>query len=178
MDKARDSFNLLVLSVGMPGITPAFGKVLCEAASVCLQDRRHLPGVPLVVDGHFTSSSPLNWSIPTEETVRCYADMQFATELGAYGIAIVVVCQLLGKVVVERSKKGTGFDYWLGDDDDLLFQGKSRLEVSGILRGDRVSVSARVNQKVQQVRKQAGMPAYIAVVEFGTPEARVVAKND
>ena len=41
--------------------------------------------------------------------------------------------------VIHRSRKGTGFDYWLGDEkneDELPLQSKARLEVSGIRRAD------------------------------------------
>jgi len=41
--------------------------------------------------------------------------------------------------VIERSRKGTGFDYWLGSADEvgeLPFQNKVRLEVSGIGKAD------------------------------------------
>jgi hypothetical protein len=58
---------------------------------------------------------------------------------------------------VERSAKGLGFDYWLGnegedDDSDELFARKARLEVSGIFSGSRSQVQARVRQKREQVR--------------------------
>jgi len=80
-------------------------------------------------------------------------------------------------VVVERSKKGPGFDYWLGDgDDDLLFSGKARLEVSGILSGSANKISARFRQKKQQIKPSDHLaPAYVAVVEFGNPTAHVEA---
>jgi hypothetical protein len=78
-------------------------------------------------------------------------------------------------VVVERSVKGLGFDYWLGDkDDDELFAGKARLEVSGILSGSRSQAQARVRQKREQMKPSDRLaPGYVAVVEFGTPIACV-----
>jgi hypothetical protein len=78
-------------------------------------------------------------------------------------------------VVVERSKKGLGFDYWLGDEDDEeLFTGKVRLEVSGILSGLRSQLQARVRQKKEQIKPSDHLaPGYVAVVEFGTPIACV-----
>jgi hypothetical protein len=110
-----------------------------------------------------------------DQARRSHNDLQEATERGAYGIAILIVCDLTGMVVVERSKKGPGFDYWLGDeDDDLLFAGKARLEVSGILSGSRSQVQARVRQKKEQVKPSDHLaPGYVAVVEFGTPTACV-----
>jgi hypothetical protein len=47
----------------------------------------------------------------------------------------MLIRQLTQFTVIERSRKGTGFDYWLGSEDEageLPFQNKVRLEVSGI----------------------------------------------
>jgi hypothetical protein len=80
-------------------------------------------------------------------------------------------------VVVERSKKGRGFDYWLGDDDDLLFVGKARLEISGILSGSKAQIAARVKEKKGQLKPSDYLaPGYVAVVEFGQPAAHVEVK--
>ena len=82
-------------------------------------------------------------------------------------------------VVVERSRKGTGFDYWLGekDHDGLPFEGTSRLEVSGILTGTRAQVDSRIRQKKRQMNPTDHLaPGFIAVVEFGTPIACVESK--
>jgi hypothetical protein len=119
----------------------------------------------------------LEWPSVDDQQRRCYNDLQEATERGAYGVAILVVREVTGKVVVERSKKGPGFDYWLGDgDDDLLFSGKARLEVSGILSGTASQIAARVKQKKDQIKPSAHLaPGYIAVVEFGNPTAHVEA---
>ena len=71
---------------------------------------------------------------------RTHNDLQDATEAGACGLAILLVQLFVGYTVVERSVKGTGFDYWLGSENDALFQNKARLEASGILRGDQNGV--------------------------------------
>jgi hypothetical protein len=80
--------------------------------------------------------------------------------------------------VVERSKKGTFFDYWVGSEDKgELFQDRARLEVSGILNGDDKKIEMRTTQKFEQVKRAKGkLPMYVAVVEFGRPKARVVRK--
>ena len=46
--KPIEEFDLKALAHGMPGITPALGRVLAEAAAVCLENRGHIPGVLLV----------------------------------------------------------------------------------------------------------------------------------
>ena len=80
------------------------------------------------------------------------------------------------KVVVERSKKGTGFDYWLGDKDydGPPFVGVSRLEVSGILSGTKNQIKSRIKEKKgQMIPTDHLAPGFVAVVEFGTPLACV-----
>ena len=86
------------------------------------------------------------------------------------------LCALTDYHIVQRSRKGTGFDYWLGLKDDILFQHAARLEVSGIRQGNGKQVEARVSQKRKQTEQSKGLriPAYVVVVEFGTPVAVVV----
>ncbi len=82
--------------------------------------------------------------------------------------------------VIERSRRGTGFDYWLGIKDEtqeLPFQNKVRLEVSGIRRGDDTRIRARVKQKIEQTNPSDGaLPTYIVVVEFSRPLSWIVHK--
>jgi hypothetical protein len=167
--------NLLALGEGMPGLTVAWGTTLAEAAAVCLEDRSHQIGVALHLIGLKNDQYRLEWQSVDDQIRRCYNDLQMATELGAYGIAILTIKYITGKIVIERSKKGTGFDYWVGDEDDeLLFSGKRRLEVSGILVGNRANLQSRVREKKEQMRPSTGLgPGYVAVVEFGTPIASV-----
>jgi hypothetical protein len=111
----------------------------------------------------------------SEPMQRAYRDMQEATELGACGVAILVVRDITGHTAVERSVKGTGFDYWLGSGDAAdaglePLERRARLEVSGILHGPAEIVEARVREKIRQTRRSAGdYPAYVVVVEFGQP---------
>ncbi len=170
--------SLVSLATGMPGLTVACGTMLAESAAVCLEERKHLTGVALGLTGMRIEGFQLHWAVVDEQQRRCYKDLQEATERGACGIAILLLKELTGKVVVERSRKGPGFDYWLGDaDDDLLFVGKARLEVSGILSGTIGQVAARVSQKKEQIKPSDDLaPGYIAVVEFGNPTAHVELK--
>jgi hypothetical protein len=67
-----------------------------------------------------------------------------------------------------------GFDYWMGDESAIPFQSKARLEISGIRRGDDSDIKARVRQKLKQTNQSDGLlPAYVIVVEFGSPLAEV-----
>ena len=87
----------------------------------------------------------------------------------------------IGYEVVERAVKGTGIDYWLGDETEgPPFQHKARLEVSGILsakgteRDVEREVAGRVKEKEQQTQSSGVvLPVYVIVVEFGRPLAEV-----
>ena len=112
---------------------------------------------------------------------RAYEDLERATELGAYGVAILLVKDQTGLTAIRQSRKGTGFDYWLGPDgadDQLVFQNAARLEVSGILSGTDSQFLTRVKQKLKQTEASdnSGLPAYACVVEFSRPQAEVATK--
>ena len=90
----------------------------------------------------------------------------------------ILIVELTEYTVVRRSRKGTGFDYWLGHQNAVApFQDAARLEISGIHRGDLRDVRARVTRKKQQTALSDGkLPAYIVVVEFSRPLSYVVKK--
>lgn len=106
------------------------------------------------------------------------AKFQSYVEHGAICLSIVLIAALTPYVVIERSRKGTGIDYWLGDGQSVLFQKKARLEVSGILKGNETSLKNRYAAKVEQTKKTdvTQLPAYISVIEFGTPKAMFTQK--
>ncbi len=75
---------------------------------------------------------------------------------------------------MERSRRGTGFDYWLGEATHIPFQRMAKLEVSGIRHGTLNNTIARVAVKRRQVAGATGIePVYIVVVEFSSPIAYV-----
>jgi len=168
------------LCKGLPAITPVFGATLAEAGSVCFKDQQHQNGVELKVSGTFTATYNVYWKRVTKQMLRCWNDPEVATEHAAYGVAFLIIKDLTEYTVIERSYKGTGFDYWVGydSDEELIFQEKARLEVSGIRNGNTTQINSRVKQKVEQVAPSddSGLPAFIVVVEFGTPLSKVVRK--
>lgn len=170
--------QLTDLAAGMPAITPAFGQYLAEAGGVCLESQGHSQGQHLTVKGHHNGSYVVTWPAVSEQIRRCLNDPEVATEHGAVGIAVLLTKKLLGYSVIQRSRKGTGFDYWLGDDTQLPFQSKARLEVSGIRCGDASAVKSRVKQKRRQTDPSDGthLPAHIVVVEFSEPSAEMEQK--
>lgn len=169
------------LKNGNVGISAAYGAFLAEAASHCLKANRHLDPVALYVTGDDCFVAPLTWWDFVERGDGTWADLQEATEYGAYGLAIIVALPLTHTARVERSAKGTGIDYWVVEDSDQtgIFQRSARLEVSGILRGDKAKIATRLKEKLLQTKRSAetGLPAYVAIVEFGAPEAMLVKKT-
>lgn len=169
------ALNLEDLAYGLPGLSQPMGAAMAEAAAVCLDDCGHHTPVRLIVDGDESRPYDLKWLPADDQARRTWADEEFATEQGAYAIAILVVRDIRGHTVLERSQKGTGFDYWMGEAGSMPFTAKTRLEVSGIRRGGSRTISARVNQKIRQISVSSGqLPGIVVVVEFGTPLARMV----
>lgn len=165
----------------IPAISPAFGKALAEAGGVCLESQGHSVGVQLIVRGYSDNSYALAWSPITEQSRRSWNDPEYATEHGALGIAVLIAKAEIGYSVIEASRRGTGFDYWLGEksemsDESLIY--KAGLEISGIRHGDDHIIRARVREKLQQANR-SGYPQleiYVIVVEFGRPLAEVQEK--
>ena len=170
--------NLNDLGGGIfPAISASLGMALAEAGGVCLESQNHKRGVRLSVRGHSNNSYSLTWPSITGQSHRTWNDPEEATEQGAVGVSALLAKKEVGYAVLERSRKGTGFDYWIGDDTTLPFQNKARLEISGIRQGNDAVVKARVKQKMKQVGRSDGvLPAYVIVVEFGRPLAEVQKK--
>jgi hypothetical protein len=174
--------NCLVLSfdalkAGRLGISAVYGSFLAEAASHCLQSHNHLDPVGIEISGDICVLGTLKWCYAIEQDRDTWADLEEATEYGAYGVAIIVALPLTDAHRVERSAKGTGIDYWLGENKDAkgIFQRAARLEVSGILKGDKDGIAARLRKKLIQSGRsdETGLPAFVMIVEFGSPEVRI-----
>ena len=169
-----NSVNLNCLSTGkIPAITPAMGSALAEAGAICLESQNHTPGVSLAVYGLHEMTYPLSWQPATEQARRSWNDPDSATEKGAEGIAILIAKKAIGYSVIRRSRKGIGFDYWIGEVSTEGFKDKAGLEISGIRRGDDRAVRARVKEKLQRANLHKEWQTYAIVVEFGNPRAEV-----
>ncbi len=151
----RGTITLAKLATGSPGITSAFGQTLAEAGAVCFEDQNHPNGVELKVNGTFEAKYQVFWQQVTDQMIRCYNDEESTTELGAYGVAFLLILDLTDYTIIKRSRRGTGFDCWLGqaqENEELPFQNKEGLEVSGIRSGDNSRIKTRVNEKLKQVK--------------------------
>ncbi|HUV02094.1 MAG TPA: hypothetical protein VMW67_01375 [Desulfobacteria bacterium] len=157
---------------------------MAEAVSVCLDSQQHKNRVTLSVKGAFNGEYLIYFGVVTSHLQRSHGDAEVATEYGAYGISILLIDANTEFTVIERSRKGTRFDYWLGRNSPSginyqeklrRFQDKSRLEASGIRKGTDGDVNSRMRTKLAQIaRSDDSLPAYVIVVEFGSPKARVV----
>lgn len=174
-----DELDLRELGQGnISAITPAIGNLLAEAAAVCLESQGHTQEVILDVDGNIHARYSLKWRMLAGEKVdTAWNDADYATEHGAAAIAIMLAKQVIGYDVIERSRRGTGIDYWLGEASDVTYQSKARLEVSGIRRGDNVDIQRRLTIKLAQTMRsdtmRGGLPVYVVIIEFSKPVAEV-----
>ena len=156
-------------------INSAWGMAMAEAAGVCLESQDHSRGVELQVIGDISKRYILDWPAITDDARRMWMDPREAVEYGATAIAILLSKNELGYSAFERSRQGTGIDYWMGQSDDAPFQRQAMLEISGILkaRGNVArAIKRRVNEKLQQTERSGDpLPTYVIVVEFGSPMA-------
>jgi len=151
-----------------------------EAAAVCLDYHQHPQEVLLSLNiGTTHKQFKLIWKKVTQKIRDSRNDMDYTVESGAYCLAMMVIQKLTDYMVIKQSKKGTGFDYWIGRTPiDTSFQEEARLEVSGILKGTTGRINQRLKEKVEQTSRSdnMGLPAFIVVVEFGNPTIKIVQK--
>lgn len=175
----------------IPSLTETIGRTMEEACAVCLEDQKHQKGVSLRVELKQNDTSiytfKINeWKNVDDKMKRAWGDLGVATEQAAYGIAILLIEELTEFTVVRRAPKGGGFDFWLDkkqtplekqENQELIFNDKGRLEVSGILNNTE-DITRRINKKKKQVQvsDNKDLPAFIVVVEFSSPVANVVKK--
>lgn len=146
-----------------------------EAAAVCLSFHNHQFGKLLSIKGDFDREFNLFWEEVTQQMKDTRNDMGYTVESGAYCLAMLVVEKLTNLKVTKQSQKRTGFDYWLGESQNIGFQDLARLEVSGILNGNIGQINRRLKEKIEQTKKsdKLNLPAYVAVVEFGRPLVKI-----
>lgn len=161
---------------GLPGVTPSICTAFSEAAAFCLEKNGHISGVKLVRATPPNSKS-IEWSFEvTDQIRRSYNDLQYATEDGAYALAFLTILKETDYTVIMQSRKGTGFDYWLGKKGGVLFQNSARLEVSGIYKGTESEINSRLKQKLNQTKRSDNtvpLPAYAVIVEFSKPKIMI-----
>lgn len=163
------------LKKGIMGLSPEICSFYMQACTICLETQNHKTGVEMLKSNDKKAKFTLNWKKNKDKTKKGWRDMQEATEYGATAIALLMAEKYSGFSSVERSAKGTGFDYWLGEDDDIvgIFQNKARLEISGILEeSGNNTIENRVKSKIKQTERSnnLGLNAHICVTEFKNPK--------
>ena len=175
------TIDIQEISQGLPGLSSTSGRHLYEGCVVCLTRQNHSStGTKLNVDGDTIINYSLTWdNIFDAELDRTWADQFYATEHGAVCLTILLALKLTNFTIIEKSARKNGFDYWLGEKGDILFQKKARLEVSGIFNGSTKDVNARYKIKVKQTQQSdsLNLPAYIGIVEFRNPIVKFGSKK-
>jgi hypothetical protein len=163
----------------IPGIYPGGGQSLADACMVCLHSHSHEHLVQLAIVGTTEYVCSIHWEpeLVTERMCHFWKDMDRAAEWGAEGIAILLVLAVTDYTVIDRSVKGTGFDYWLGHKGSQdMFTYAGRLEVSGMRKGTDGELNRRTQRKVEQTKQSdaLSLPAFAIVVEFSRPKAKMI----
>jgi len=166
--------NISYIKNGFPGLSEVLSNMCYEACMVCLRRNGHSDGVSMQLKGLMEKRIPLRLFDYFDDRVeRSWQDTGDAAEYGAICISSLLLIECIDYTIIERSRKGTGFDYWLGYDNDLLFQNAARLEVSGIFKEtENNTAEKRFQMKMKQTDKSDNynIPAYISVVEFSNPK--------
>lgn len=174
LEKLHDKQQLI------PALIPPLGEMMVQACAICFDDQGHPTGVQMEVIGDESVTCNVHWQLVVSERMsRSWEDMR-ATEQAACGIAILMITELTEWTPIEISRIGTGFDYWLGSKDEVeafpFQESKARLEISGIRQGTKSQMEKRVREKFEQTKKSdhLNLPAYVIVVEFSKPQAKMV----
>lgn len=160
-----------IADVFIPGITEAKARFLSECAVSCMERLGHRSGVQMACKGLALAPETVEWTTPfADQLKRSTEDLQETTEHGAECVSVLFAIEHTPYTVVRRSRKKTGVDYWLGKKGEPLFQDAARLEVSGIIDNPK-AIESRKKIKLKQTNQSDGtfLPAYVSIVEFGTP---------
>ena len=163
--------DLSFLEDGQAGLSPRMGGFLAEAASICFDHHAHPKTLLLDSTGHYNETYEVTCTDLHDHSRGSFADIQEATEYGACGVAIAII-KTETPFITKRSYKGTGFDYWLGlSTEGFPFQESSRLEVSGMISGTSSQATARLSDKLDQMKvsDHMGLPGIAIIVEFSNP---------
>jgi hypothetical protein len=161
-------------------VLPNMYSYYAEAAAICFEENNFTGSVSLKIEGAYTAQFHITWTPVNQQIKDMHNDLINETEYGAYCIAFLIIHLLTDLKIIRRSKRKTGFDYWLGDKTgEYPFDNTARLEVSGILKGNIFDVKRRIKEKQIQVKQsdESDLPAYIIVTEFSNPVSNVVLKK-
>jgi hypothetical protein len=169
------SFELPLSEIyNVPCLSEPMKEFLLEALLLVLTENAHDITTQLsikIIEGEYNEFTLIfNTGIISEKAKKCW-EIEQATEKAAECIALIICSKLTKYHVIRRSRRKTGFDYWIGDEEEGLFQDRARLEISGIFKGTTKLVEKRFKEKSIQTHQSddMGLPAYISVTEFSKP---------
>jgi predicted transcriptional regulator len=159
-------------------ILPNMYLYYAEAAAICFEENNFEGTVSLKIEQAEKEVAKFHfkWATVNQQVKDMHNDLVYETEYGAYCIAFLIIHHLTDYKIIRRSKRKTGFDYWLGKKEtDYPFTDAARLEVSGILKGKNAEITQRIKAKQEQVKQSdsSQLPAYIIVTEFKQPISKV-----
>lgn len=155
-----------------------------ECCVWCMTENKHDSGAILkVIEDDLTDYYEVVWSSGSVnlEDVKSCVDQVEAAEYGAEAIALNLGTLRTNCTVIKKARKrGGGFDYWVGNNPDGLFQEFARLEISGIFEENSGNtVKRRVIEKLDQLSQSDGtIPGFTIVVEFHKFYGRMVWKDE
>ena len=162
-------------------ISPVQLAYFTEATVRAFEISGHTSPIYLSIEGDFENVFEISWDTTVPE--KGWKEIRDIVENAAIGIAFITIFELTDYEVIEQSVIGTGFDYWLGhkttspnfDTNNFM---NARLEISGILKGNRTLINKRIREKLVQVgvSDYLRLPAVIIVTEFGTPICKIIEK--
>ena len=171
------------LKRGYPGLDKDTGGSHRIAAMVCLDSQKHVSGVNCEMKSlkETTSILRLAWNeAVTQQMKNTWYDRREASEMGAAGLAILVILAFTEYTVLRRMDidEKTGMDYWLsknanvGNLTENFLKGDARLEVAGRRSASTGTIRDIVQSKLKRSTKsdETGTPAYVIVMEFSRPE--------
>lgn len=149
-------------------LTPSIAGSYLEAARVRLDRHHNSPKEFILEDDKVESIAKVEWEAADSRLQAAWANVDDATEAGAYALAIAATELLRGMVAVHRAETRTGADYYIapiGEESEDL-EHWWRLEVSGT-HSEKSEVKRRLRVKLEQARKgKSNLPALASVIGF------------
>jgi hypothetical protein len=180
-NRLMTTLKLDTIGKDIEGISQTFGAYMAECAAVCFDSQGHKSGVKLEYsDGHMTQYALLEWTNEVNNQIRVsHFDEKRATDFGAMGISVLLVCHLTDYTNIVSSTTNNGYDFELLKEDDNLNFISARLEISGIRKETpHNTVESRLKVKEKQILKNAtiGTICYVSIIEFSKPKAKFIQK--
>ena len=159
-------------------ILPNMYSYYAEATAICFEENNFTGTASLKIEQSEKEIAAFNltWATVNQQVKDMHNDLIYETEYGAYCIAFLIIHHLTDYKIIRRSKRKTGFDYWLSEkESDYPFADAARLEVSGILKGKNTEIAQRIRIKKEQIKQSDGskLPAYIIITAFHKPISKI-----